>query len=390
MKWEELTTPEAVLAAFEAGRLVGFNTLLNFDESGWVRVLQSDPHARLLRVGRLRALIEEPAIPEGFTAWGGGDCPEGASGRRLTVVMRNGELVTGGFGIFLWPHTGSDYDIIAYRVESEQPKPEPSKRAPDYRAILIDVAGTLRRMLDDEFSDCDHERANAVIDRINNAISAPQPSPSDADSLRFVVEMIATRARNFPDFPMGYHMGELFRAIGQEPPDAEGVMGIGEMDRTAPPRVWLQVDTNGDPSDRSDPIPRDAWGELTWCYESIGGQEVVYVREDIARRPQHPQNVEGAEALAWMHRDDPNLIISAKAKAAAVRSGGATATALEPYCIPLARHLLPQVDDVFERIAKSWDDCFYDDDLSGTSIGDRLRSDWLRLTAALNPEADND
>ena len=96
--------------------------------------------------------------------------------------------------------------------------------------------------------------------------------------------MIATRARNFPDFPMGYHMGELFRAIGQEPPDAEGVMGIGEMDRTAPPRVWLQVDTNGDPSDRSDPIPRDAWGELTWCYESIGGQEVVYVREDIARR----------------------------------------------------------------------------------------------------------
>jgi hypothetical protein len=128
MRYEELTTPEAVLAAFEAGRLVGFNTLLNFDESGWVRVLQSDPHARLLRVGRLRALIEEPAIPEGFTAWGGGDCPEGASGRRLTVVMRNGELVTGGFGIFLWPHTGSDYDIIAYRVESE-PKPEPAPSA---------------------------------------------------------------------------------------------------------------------------------------------------------------------------------------------------------------------------------------------------------------------
>jgi hypothetical protein len=52
----------------------------------------------------------------------------------------------------------------------------------------------------------------------------------------------------------------------------------------------------------------------------------------------------------------------------------------------IARRLRPQVDEAFERIAKSWDDCFYDDDLSGTSIGDRLRSDWLHLTAALNPE----
>jgi hypothetical protein len=52
---------------------------------------------------------------------------------------------------------------------------------------------------------------------------------------------------------------------------------------SAPEKVWLQVDTDGDSEDRSQPIQRENWSDLTWCYESIGGQEVVYVREDIAQ-----------------------------------------------------------------------------------------------------------
>lgn len=58
---------------------------------------------------------------------------------------------------------------------------------------------------------------------------------------------------------------------------------VGPLDLSAPPRVWLQVNVDGDEDDRSEVIPREAWGELTWCSESIGGQEVQYVRADLAR-----------------------------------------------------------------------------------------------------------
>ena len=38
------------------------------------------------------------------------------------------------------------------------------------RATLIDTAGNLRRMADDEFEDCDHERLNIVLDRIDGVV----------------------------------------------------------------------------------------------------------------------------------------------------------------------------------------------------------------------------
>lgn len=57
---------------------------------------------------------------------------------------------------------------------------------------------------------------------------------------------------------------------------------VGEMDRTAPPKVWLQVNTDGDAEDRSEAIPQTSWMDLTWHYESIGGQEVEYIRADLA------------------------------------------------------------------------------------------------------------
>jgi hypothetical protein len=49
-----------------------------------------------------------------------------------------------------------------------------------------------------------------------------------------------------------------------------------------PQRIWLQVNPEGDPEDRSQPVSEANWGDLTWCYDSIGGQEVAYVREDLA------------------------------------------------------------------------------------------------------------
>lgn len=55
----------------------------------------------------------------------------------------------------------------------------------------------------------------------------------------------------------------------------------GLLDQTCPPKIWLQIDTMGDNDDRSEAVPEIAWGDLSWCYESIGGQEVVYVRADL-------------------------------------------------------------------------------------------------------------
>jgi hypothetical protein len=49
-----------------------------------------------------------------------------------------------------------------------------------------------------------------------------------------------------------------------------------------PQRIWLQVNTDGDPEDRSEPVSEANWGDLTWHHDSIGGQEVTYVREDLA------------------------------------------------------------------------------------------------------------
>lgn len=86
------------------------------------------------------------------------------------------------------------------------------------------------------------------------------------------------------------HPGELYTdyvvrrareidAAAPTPPKQE----VGEMDRTAPPRVWLQVDTEGDPEDRSEAIPEDVWMDMSWHYSPIGGQEIEYVRSDLTQ-----------------------------------------------------------------------------------------------------------
>ncbi len=194
MKWEELTTPEMVLSAFEAGRRLE-HMPQKCIRTGWLLVGPEAGPEQLsawFSCGDIfRALIEEPTIPAGFAPWAGGECPEDARGKRVTYAMRcwglHDRLADEDAENLRWSHDGTLGDIIAYLVESEQPKPEPAKAAPDYRAILIDVAGNLRRMLDDEFSECDHERANAVMERINNAISAPAPAPSDVEALALSV-----------------------------------------------------------------------------------------------------------------------------------------------------------------------------------------------------------
>ena len=60
--------------------------------------------------------------------------------------------------------------------------------------------------------------------------------------------------------------------------------GVDVLTESAPERIWLQVDADGDAEDRSEPIMRESWGDMTWCAEEIGGQEVAYVRADLAAK----------------------------------------------------------------------------------------------------------
>ena len=55
----------------------------------------------------------------------------------------------------------------------------------------------------------------------------------------------------------------------------------GELDRTAPERIWLQIDIGAGKDYRDEPFPTDIDG-VTWHNESIGGLEVQYVRADLA------------------------------------------------------------------------------------------------------------
>jgi len=54
----------------------------------------------------------------------------------------------------------------------------------------------------------------------------------------------------------------------------------GPLDHSAPAQIWLQVDPDASPQDRSKAFPGGS--DVTWCRDSQGGLEVAYVRADLA------------------------------------------------------------------------------------------------------------
>jgi hypothetical protein len=137
-RYEELKTPESVLAAFAAGRHVEFTMFEDDrldaphcdeeDSNGWIRPVafaRMDPQEFMTEsFGRYRALIEEPAIPAGYTPWGGGECPEDARGKFPELIFRDGSHWKSKFVAekWRWSHGDDDHDddftdIIAYKVD---------------------------------------------------------------------------------------------------------------------------------------------------------------------------------------------------------------------------------------------------------------------------------
>lgn len=63
----------------------------------------------------------------------------------------------------------------------------------------------------------------------------------------------------------------------------------GHLDRTAPPMVWLQIDTGSDLHDRMAPFPDP--GSVSWCGDSVGGTEILYIRADTVAGIAHVPDV---------------------------------------------------------------------------------------------------
>ena len=130
----------------------------------------------------------------------------------------------------------------------------------------------------------------------NDCIAAHMPATNTAATgpgeydLDFIVSQALldwNRALPDPVIRIGYEYvvaAECLRLITKETNTAATGMGDA-LTLSAPPQVWLQIDTDGDAEDRSETIRRENWGDLTWHHESIGGQEVVYIRHDLAAQP---------------------------------------------------------------------------------------------------------
>ena len=57
---------------------------------------------------------------------------------------------------------------------------------------------------------------------------------------------------------------------------------IGRIDLESPAELFLIIDPDGAPENRSVPFPRDVYQE--WCRESIDGLGVRYVRADLVEK----------------------------------------------------------------------------------------------------------
>ncbi|TXH55124.1 MAG: hypothetical protein E6Q97_09485 [Desulfurellales bacterium] len=138
----------------------------------------------------------------------------------------------------------------------------------------------------------------------------------------------------------------------------------GWLDLTAPARIWLQVDTSADNSDRDESWPCD--DGVSWCHESVGGLEVQYVRADLAANP--PAAGAGGSAV-WVGVGPVNptpMMIQAGARA---RQNGGTCEEVYRAMLAVAP-AVPATPESAEPVAESFADWLAREMPAGTVIGD--------------------
>jgi hypothetical protein len=95
----------------------------------------------------------------------------------------------------------------------------------------------------------------------------------------------------------GVHYWDGQDNVHVKPPASQPTSGAAG----APERIYLQINTDGDPSDTGYPADHE---DVTWCWRSIGGQEVQYVRADLATPPAQQADKAAAQGLRAQHDAD--------------------------------------------------------------------------------------
>lgn len=121
------------------------------------------------------------------------------------------------------------------------------------------------------------------LEQVRNTLSSWYGCSEACLDVRMCAEvlgpMISAIDAHLVSQPAEQPMGERF-ALGYVP---------GELDRTAPEVIYLQVDTAGDNDDRSEPWTGHMDENVSWCAEPIGGLEIQYVRADLIAQPKPEQ-----------------------------------------------------------------------------------------------------
>jgi hypothetical protein len=135
-------------------------------------------------------------------------------------------------------------------------------------------------LTDDEVAQCINLARTNLFDRAGTTSFRIARSIEQA----ILAKLKATQADHVPD------AGEM---VTQEPVQAGELPG-------APERIWLQVNPEGDASDTGYPADHEG---VTWCWHSIGGQEVEYVRADrAALSARKPLSGHEARELVSIHQ----------------------------------------------------------------------------------------
>lgn len=135
---------------------------------------------------------------------------------------------------------------------------------------------------------------NSIFARADELEAALKASPVQAEAVGYTTGHCENHKRpggcQLHNLQCGYPNCDR-RPIANPQPPAASVEDVesqaldyvpGELDRTAPERIWLQVDTDGDNDSRDESWPGS--DGVTWQDEQIGGLEIQYVRADTALR----------------------------------------------------------------------------------------------------------
>lgn len=127
--------------AVEAGFLCSNDTLYFVNKDGdcpskWRISMNYEVEDRWVEVTREQYESALTAKNDGWIEWGGGECPVGASEMVDVIFGYGGIMSTNIADCWRWNHSGTDSDIIAYRLHQPQQAEQPEESEEDLNECI--------------------------------------------------------------------------------------------------------------------------------------------------------------------------------------------------------------------------------------------------------------